>query len=179
MTNLSDRRSAYERFFDTAWKERRAFRSDAYALLSCRHILGLRAENDLNFLNFVVSKAIAEHPDSLDLLLFQLVMLRFIHHDTRQALEQEKKLSDKKGLFIDRAFHLYAVVRRANEEVSSSLGQAVNLLEFDAKMTTARKSHQNCLVQIKKFFRLVLKEEKSGSAAYGRPSPAVIDDMVT
>jgi len=47
-------------------------------------------------------------------------------------------------------------------QVSSSLGQAVNLLEFDNKMTTARKSHQNCLVQIKKFFQLALKEEKSG-----------------
>ena len=34
-----------------------------------------------------------------------------------QAREQEKKLGDKTGLFIDRVYHLYAIVRRANEEV--------------------------------------------------------------
>jgi len=34
----------------------------------------------------------------------------------RQAHEQEKKLQDKKGFFIDRAFHLFAIMRRAFTE---------------------------------------------------------------
>jgi len=175
----ASRRSVYEEFFDTAWKQRRAFRTGTDALLSCRHLLGLREEQDLPFLNFVVGKAINEHPDNLELLLFQLVVLRFIHCDAKQAQEQEKKLLDKKGLMIDRAFHLYAVIRRARSvEVSSVAGQAVNQMEFDSKMTVARKSHQNCLSLIKKFFHLVLKKEKSGTVAYGRPSPTQIDNMV-
>ncbi|KAJ1476160.1 hypothetical protein T484DRAFT_1825868, partial [Baffinella frigidus] len=171
-------RSVYEEFFDTAWKERRAFRTGADALLSCRHLLGLREEDDLPFLNFVLGKGIAEHPEDLELVLFQLVVLRFIHCDAKQANDQEKKLQDKKGMFIDCAFQLFAVIRRASAEVSTSLGQAVNLMEFDAKMTAARKSHQSCLSLSKKFFELTLKKEKSGSVAYGRPSPAQIDDMV-
>ena len=34
-----------------------------------------------------------------------------------QAQEQEKKLMEKKELVVDRAFHLYAVIRRASAEV--------------------------------------------------------------
>ena len=34
-----------------------------------------------------------------------------------QAHEQEKKLQDKTDLFVDRTYHLYAIVRRGNEEV--------------------------------------------------------------
>ena len=33
-----------------------------------------------------------------------------------QAQEQEKKLGDKKGMFIDRSYHLYSVVRRATAD---------------------------------------------------------------
>jgi hypothetical protein len=40
-----------------------------------------------------------------------------------QAHEQEKKLQDKTGLFIDRTYHLYAIVRRGNEEVPNRLFQ--------------------------------------------------------
>ncbi|KAJ1484670.1 hypothetical protein T484DRAFT_1796362, partial [Baffinella frigidus] len=178
-------RTGYDKFFDTAWKDRRAFRTSADALLACRHLLGLREEHDLPFLNFVVGtrnpveKGLTEHPESLDLLFFQLVALHFIYGDTKQAHEQEKKMADKKDVFIDRAFHLYAVMRRATHDLASSnMGQELNLAEFDAKMNVARRSHQNCLSLMKKFFHLVVKQEKSGSTAYGRPSPAVIDDMV-
>ncbi|KAJ1475958.1 hypothetical protein T484DRAFT_1826501 [Baffinella frigidus] len=157
-----------------------------------------------------VGKAIAEHPECLDLLLFQLVVLRFIFRDAKQSIlveclellliqvgvlrviirdakqasYQQKKILDNKDIRIDRAFHLYAVIRRATQDsVSSSLGEggslsAVNLMEFDSRMSMARKSHQNCLSLMKKFWHLVLKTEKSGSTAYGRPSIAVIDDMV-
>jgi len=38
-------------------------------------------------------------------------------HGGVQAHEQEKKLEDKTGMFIDRTYHLYAIVRRGNEEV--------------------------------------------------------------
>ena len=38
-----------------------------------------------------------------------------------QAQEQEKKMLEKKGIMIDRAFHLYAVIRRASAEVQGYL----------------------------------------------------------
>ena len=41
-----------------------------------------------------------------------------------QAREEEKKLEDKTGLFIDRVYHLYAIVRRGNEEVHNRLFQS-------------------------------------------------------
>ncbi|KAJ1482505.1 hypothetical protein T484DRAFT_1803841, partial [Baffinella frigidus] len=139
-------RSMYQTFFHSEWEAR-------------------RDEEDLPFLHFLVGKAIVEHPDCLDLLLFQLVVLRFIFRDTKQANDQQKKIQNNKGIKVDRAFHLYAVIRRATQDsVSSSLGQG--------------GSHQNCLSLMKKFWHRVLKEEKSGSTAYGRASPAVIEDMV-
>ncbi|KAJ1484651.1 hypothetical protein T484DRAFT_2493879 [Baffinella frigidus] len=177
-------RSVYETFFDTEWEARRAFSTGGGAYVCCRRLLARRDAEDLPFLNFMVGKAIAEHPDCLDLLLFQLVVLRFIFRDTTQANDQQKKILANKGIRLDRAFHLYAVIRRATQDsVSTSLGQggslsAVNLMEFDSRMTTARRSHQNCLSLMKKFWHLVLKQEKSGSSAYGRPSPALIEDMV-
>ncbi|KAJ1484657.1 hypothetical protein T484DRAFT_2494081 [Baffinella frigidus] len=177
-------RSAYEAFFDTEWEVRRAFSTGGGGYVCCRRLLARRDEEDLPFLNFLLGKAIVEHPDCLDLLLFQLVVLRFIFRDTKQANDQQKKILDNKGIRLDRAFHLYAVIRRATQDsVSTSLGQggslnAVNLMEFESKMTTARKSHQTCLSLMKKFWNLVLKVEKSGSSAYGRPSPAAIEDMV-
>ena len=47
------------------------------------------------------------------------IQIERIHEDDLppfQAHEQEKKLLERKGLFIDRAFHLYAIMRRAFTE---------------------------------------------------------------
>jgi len=39
-----------------------------------------------------------------------------------QAHDQQRKIMDNKGLRIDRAFHLYAVIRRATQDsVSKNL----------------------------------------------------------
>jgi len=40
-----------------------------------------------------------------------------------QAHDEEKKLEDKCGVWIDRVYHLYAIVRRGNEEVPNRLFQ--------------------------------------------------------
>ena len=57
---------------------------------------------------------------------FQQPPLQIIGIDDRnllllQAQEQEKKLLEKKGMYIDRSFHLYAVIRRASAEVALAL----------------------------------------------------------
>ncbi|KAJ1478726.1 hypothetical protein T484DRAFT_1816828 [Baffinella frigidus] len=121
-------RSPYQRFFDQAWKKRRAFSHGVTAYSCCRHLLGQRNEADLPFLNFVLGRAIAEHPDYLELLMFQLV-----------AHDQQKKLRKVDGVMFDLEYHLYAVMRRAKQEsASAGLGtssmSAVNLMEFDSKM---------------------------------------------
>ena len=48
---------------------------------------------DLPFLNFVLGRAIAEHPDYLELLMFQLVVLRFIFSDGKQVKPTSRALS--------------------------------------------------------------------------------------
>jgi len=54
-------------------------------------------------------------------VLFVTVLYATVLHMTflcvSQAQEQEKKMLEKKGFMIDRAFHLYAVIRRASAEV--------------------------------------------------------------
>jgi hypothetical protein len=54
-------------------------------------------------------------------VLYMTVLYVTVLHATvlcvPQAQEQEKKMLEKKGIMIDRAFHLYAVIRRASAEV--------------------------------------------------------------
>jgi len=156
---LPAKKTAYERFFETAWQKRKTFMSSGNAYAAARHLLSQQNEDDIYFLQFLVERGLSEHPESNDLLIFQLMFLRFISRDTMLAAAHEKALKLKNcGLNSEHEFLLYAVTRRATQEtVGASLGKgsisAVNLIEFDSKMNTARKAHQDCVSAMKKFWK--------------------------
>ena len=60
------KRTVFERFFDTEWEERRRFTSEHRAVAITRALLYERSPDDQVFLDYVIMKALEEHPESED-----------------------------------------------------------------------------------------------------------------
>jgi hypothetical protein len=81
-------RSMHEKFFDVKWAAQRRFRSGSAAYLATRVLLQQRVQDDTPFLLSLLNQTLKDHPNSQDLSVFHLLVLRYVFKERSQAVAQ-------------------------------------------------------------------------------------------
>lgn len=153
-----DDQGSFSRFYDPTWESRKAFTSPASAKVMLRTLLYRRERQDVAFLLYAMDRAIQEYPNSIDLRIFELLLVRFIKQDHMEAAMLEKRYkSEKQKLAVDYRYVLFALDRKAlKESAGAHLGKGkfsvINVMEFDAGMERSRKAHTQCIIALRKFW---------------------------
>jgi len=173
------KRSVREAFFDSTWETRKAFRSPTRCMSTTRVLLYSREEENLPFLAYLMKRGLREHPESNDLLMFHIILLRMVFVENSEAAAQEKmlKLSNRPFSF-PQSYLLYALDRKSKqmsggEKTGKGAVSAINLMEFDAGMEKARKGHAAALNGMRQFWRVVKKRSK-----FSAKSSHQVEDML-
>lgn len=150
--------SSWEKFYDPTWESRKAFRSEARVRVLLNTLLYRRDKNDVPLLLHLLKRAMQEYPDSISLRIYEILVVRFVKQDQNgtSALERRYHI-DKKALALDLRYVLFALERtKFKESAGASLGKGnfsvVNVMEFDAGMDKATKSHIKCVGALRKFW---------------------------
>jgi len=152
-------RFMYASFFDPALVRKRAFTDQIQALTTARVLLYMRKEGDLDFLQYVIARGLEEHPESIELQIFQITLLRFVFQRPLEAAEKESHLNVRVAqLPIDYQYILHAVDRKATQasaaqDIGRGAVSGIHLMEFDLGMQRATKYHKECVTYIKHFWR--------------------------
>mmetsp|Transcript_64872 Transcript_64872/g.159688 ORF Transcript_64872/g.159688 Transcript_64872/m.159688 type:complete len:1424 (+) Transcript_64872:141-4412(+) len=179
------KRSMREAFFDATWETRKSFSTSVRARTAARVLLYKRNEADLPFLASVVQKGLKEHPDSTDLVMFHILLLRAVFCEDAEALQQEKtlKYGHQTFTFVEQ-YMVYALERRSKQNTGASKTgkgggavSAIHLMEFDTGMDKARKGHGACLLAMKQFWKVV-KKKPSKTVSPDTRCHAQVEDML-
>lgn len=166
---VATERSMHEQFFDVKWEEQRRFTNGSVAYLAARILLQRRNQDEMMFLLSLLAQCLKDHPNSHNLSMFHLLVLRYVFKERNQAVAQEKlSKMQSSTVALDRSYILFAVNKKTVQEgASESLGKgsisAVNLMEFDQRMDVARRSHRECVVTMKSFWKHVAKRRRATS----------------
>jgi hypothetical protein len=148
------------------WKRTFRFDSDQRAVTVTRELLARRDPEGHDFLEFVVTKSLEEHPESDKVQLLNLLLLRFVNTrwDEAASLERNMRLS-LRSLPTDFQYTLHVVERKSTQDAAGSTkmgsrgGQvsALSLMEFELGVDKARKAHKTCLTSMRTFWKLARK----------------------
>mmetsp|Transcript_17439 Transcript_17439/g.48149 ORF Transcript_17439/g.48149 Transcript_17439/m.48149 type:complete len:1292 (-) Transcript_17439:986-4861(-) len=166
--NIFAKLSAFDRFFDLEFEANRAFKSPAHAHLLARIILQERKKSDIPFLSYVLKKGLQEYPESRDLIILNLLLMRsFVR---AQAISQTsahermiEALSDHTT--IEHDYILFASQRGSGQPDAKGAAakndiNAFQMLEFEMKFEKVQKLHHECVLALKGFWLLLYKHKK-------------------
>jgi len=156
------KRSVYESFFDATWNSRKVFRTSVEVKSVVRSLLYQRDVNELPFLAFVMKKGLSEHPESGNLLTFQVLLLHFVFRERGEADAQERL--NMTSHTISESYVQYALKQKSKqmssgEKMGKGAVSAINLMEFDVSMDKARQGHYDCLKCMHRFWKIVRRRK--------------------
>ena len=158
------KKSVYEKFFDTQWETRRRFTNEYRAVNVCRFLLNERRIENLEFLDFLMSRALEEHPESQTVNLLNLALLRFVSGNVHEAvvLERGMKLNIKQYTYENQ--YILSIIERKSVHSASSASKmhqpgqiggasSVSMMEFESGMEKARKAHTKAISKMRDYWR--------------------------
>eukprot|EP00290_Baffinella_frigidus_P054107 CAMPEP_0180344272 /NCGR_PEP_ID=MMETSP0989-20121125/2727_1 /TAXON_ID=697907 /ORGANISM="non described non described, Strain CCMP2293" /LENGTH=1137 /DNA_ID=CAMNT_0022333277 /DNA_START=22 /DNA_END=3432 /DNA_ORIENTATION=- len=173
------KRTVFDKFFDTSknhrtgngeeWARQIRFSSEQRAIIVARELLYRRDPEKIDFLEFVITRAMEEWPESDNVMMLNLLLLRFVNRrwDEATALERQMRLN-LRSLPTDHQYTLHVVERKSTQDAagSSKMGargqvSALSLLEFEVGMDKARTAHKKCLSSMRNFWKLARKSRHS------------------
>jgi len=156
------KRSVYESFFDATWNSRKVFGTSVEVKSVVRSLLYQRDVNELPFLAYVMKKGLHEHPESGNLLTFQVLLLHFVFRERGEADAQERlnltthTISES---YVQYALKQKSKQMRSGEKMGKGAVSAINLMEFDQSMEKARQGHYDCLKCMHRFWKIVRRRK--------------------
>ena len=142
--------------------------------LLARVLIASREDQDLVFLQYLVARGSKENPQSEQLRILKLAIMRFVWKDMNEYDNFERNLRmDARSLPIDYQYILYAIARKTTQErAKGELGQghvsAINLMEYDMNFQRAQTAHLACLQSMKKFRKTVFKSRTGKGEQFAR-----------